>query len=1358
MILSSNSRVLIQCLVTLFLLLNIVQLGAQDVASLDAICERNKLPTSSIHKILQDKEGFLWFGTPNGLARYDGYRTLIFRSNVDTPNLLSSNYIMSLAADRSSNILIGTSKGLDILNRISFEVTHLEHEDVKGKYIRTILVASDESIWIGTSEKLLRFSADLELLSCYSQDEVIDNKMLPSAGINHLYEDRLGNVWILIHDKGIFKYNSGDETFTRFPWLGRLNNPYHIYQDNDNDYWVSTWGSGVYRFDPQFGSYTKFHLYNKKEEESIVFGIVQDIDLNRMWLIGSLGIYAVEKSASGSAEQLEIGSLIKNSNNIFTDIQILNDGNLCIATDGDGVLTLNLENQKIRNYPLGNIKKQYGVGSDVQGLIKCEDNSFVIAQNRLGLCFSDRNFDKVYSFREVSQLKDITDLKDALILHKERETDRVWIGLEYSANIYVISVKDQNIELKDEFILSDIANNSGTPKHFLEDAKGNMWIITDNHVFCKLKDKNLIKVSSFPLTGVTDVTEDSSGRIWLTSDANGIYKVEEQRDIENSFLIENYTQESHQLVSNKLIAICADKDNYLWYSTAEGNLIQYNYVSNAHEDFTRFCGAKGEVIQDITIDRHENFWLSTCNRIIQYNPYLSALKEYSYADKLAVSLFRPKAVYNDRATNRMLYGGFHGICSFEEKDFHATLKKKAISVSDRVSVTEVTIDNQSLVKNLQFDARKQILKLNPEDRNIEIYFSSLDFINSSHIRYAYKLEGVDKDWIYLEGREFAAYSNLRKGNYNFYLKSTDENGLWGEKEYVLKVYKLPAFYETWWAYLSYLCLFVFVIYGVLKIISKRVQIRNDLRISQLEQKKLEELTQTKLSYMTNISHDLLTPLTIISCVIDDIETSPQNDSSQHSILRSNVNKLKHLIKQVLDFKKIESGKMQLNVAENDIVMFVKKTCFENFTPLLNRNNITLLFEGTPTEIVGYFDSDKLDRVLFNLLSNACKYTLAKGQILVSVNELSMDDKRYAKIKIQDSGIGIDPEQIEHIFTRFYNTKINKSSETNGIGLSVVKDLVKLHHATIDVISEPKAGTTFTLVIPIDKAFYSDKDFQSYPITSFNNEIISLEGDAMEEEIPIETKEDVKILIVEDNPDLLFTINSILSRRYSTITANNGVVALSILENNEVDIIISDVMMPEMGGLELCKILKKDIATSHIPIIMLTAKNSTSDRVACYEAGANAYISKPFDLKVLSARISNFISSIKKRQKEFKSDLSLDIRTLDYKNIDEKFLNSIINLITEHLADSFFNIEMFSSELNISKSSLYRKIKTMTGFSPSEFVRNIRMKQACALLQDHSLLITDVAYSVGFTDPKYFSTCFKEEFQMTPSEYRNSMHR
>lgn len=1344
---------LLHCLICIPLYLQAIPVTVRQVPIME------QLPSNTIQRIYQDKEGYIWLGTLDGLCRYDGYRIVLFRSDMNNPNLLTNNEITCIAED-NNHLWIGTKEGVNILDKKTYQIHHFKDNSIQNQEIKYILVSSDSSIWVGAGNEVFRYNPDFSLKSHYYNNSS-DPNSLPNAPINSIYEDLSGNIWILTWRSGLLKYNPIHNNFTRYPTIGTDDNPFRIFQDNRKQYWICTWKNGLYLFNPEKKPDSMYSQIETKDEnrhltESIFYSIIQDDAKGYIWALSYFGLFTFEYTENGSIRKVDISGSFKDTNNLFSEIIKDKDGNLWIGAFSEGAFTVSFDRPVIQNYPLEEVKKKTGINPSVTAIY--EDNSGTIWANlnRYGLCFINPETNNIQLQSEFPELeKKGNSFGFVYSMTGFHNSEEVWVGKEVPPTI--VSLRKN----KNGFIVSDQVNQYleklpwyGNASFFSEDKNKNRWIITNSGILIKPFDKDTLYLVTNEIRNITGITEDSDGNVWISSRNSGIYKIPPYPDNINKAKIINYSKSTGDLKTNNIQAICADANGQVWLGTKDGSIIVYDIKKNQFTDMSNACAMTGEAILNILVDDYQHIWISTNKKITEYNPVNQGSTYYTSSDGILVNSFLINACYKSK-TGKIFFGGNRGLCSFTPSE---RLSKPA--GQSKVVITDIKIQNSSVFygnHNVRFDNQNKHLTLKPNEKNIEIVFSTLNYISPSKIQYVYKLDGVDNNWVYAgNNRQFATYNQLRKGHYLFRVKATDENGLWNEEETLLSIYRKPAFYETWWAFLSYAFIIFISVFAGLRFYINRVKLRNELKIAQIDKEKSEELTQTKLRYFTNISHDLLTPLTIISCLIDDIESRYGEKITQHTIMRSNINRLKRLLQQVLDFRKMESGNMKLKIGQGDIAVFIKNICYTNFSPLIEKKKIKFSFISQTDNIPAFFDSDKIDKILFNLLSNAFKYTNEEGSIQVILEKREENSQTSLIIKVSDTGKGISNDALPHIFTRFFYNESILPGESNGVGLSLTKDLVELHHGIIQVESQLNEGTTFTVLLPISRNNYSENELSGTHFAT-NEEINEIQEEKTTEskELTPDSKEDVQILIVEDNEELRILISSIFAKRYHVLSATNGKEGLDIVQNNKIDIVVSDIMMPEMDGLELCRKLKSDLETSHISVLLLTAKNSIEDRIECYNAGADGYISKPFDLKVLKARIDNLVNNKKNRQKEFKSDLEINISTLEYPSLDESFLEESIHIIEQHLSQSEFDVIALSENMNMSKSTFYRKIKSLTGLSPAEFIRNIRLKHACQMLKNKSNSIADVAYSVGFSDPKYFSSSFKNEFGMTPSEYQKN---
>lgn len=1321
-----------------------------------------QLPSNSVQRVFQDREGFMWFGTREGLSRYDGYRILTFRSGKNTPDLLTDNQITCIT-DSWERILIGTKKGLNILNKKTYEISHIDNEELKDQEIRSILFDSKGYIWVGTYVALYRCSSDFS--SCKRYDS-----SLPVTSVNSIYEDADKNIWVTFWRRGLFRYDRTKDRFIEYPKLGKDNNPFCVFQDNKKQHWIGSWGEGLYMFYPEEkGELTYVPVKSFKGEElpknGTFFSIQQDDRYGYLWLVSTRGLYAIRKRADNLMERIDISYISSKLNNIFSEMCKDKAGNLWIASFNEGVALINMDKPVIRNYSMTSIKKETELTTNIQAIYKDEDGDIWINQNRLGLGIYKENSDKILWYKDIPALKNLPGIEGVGCLGHSYLNGGILVGPSYQPFVYVVKKEKGEMKLSSKINLQQYVKGGGNnPQLFYEDKKHNTWVVTSLGLFVMPYNSNDIKATGFLQRNITGITEDSSGHIWISTRGSGVFclTVSEDYKIKQNDIV-RLDMTSAQLMSNNIESLCADNEGRIWMGSQEGYIFVYNPQKNSIEDFSDVFVTLTEGIQNMVMDETGHLWISTNKRVIEYDLRTGGQVSYQAGEDVIVNSFLKNSYFKD-TSGEIYFGGNKGIAVFSS---YKKLADKPERI--RTAVVDVKIGGESLLTgdiNKRFNLLKRTLNLCADDRNIEIDFSSLNYSYPTKILYAYKMEGVDKDWVYIKDeRRFAYYNQLPKGKRIFSVKATDVNGLWSSLVTKVEVDKAPAFYETWWAYTIYVVCVLLISYSFYFRVKRRMQLQHDLKIIQIEKDKSEELTQTKLRYFTNISHDLLTPLTIINCLVEDAEYQYKNKIPQLEMIQYNVGRLRRLLQQILDFRKVESGNMTLKVAAGDIIALIRNVCYSNFMPLVQKKNQELVFESSTESLQAYFDADKIDKVVFNLLSNACKYTAENGKIQVVLSTYPSDNHVYFSIKVIDTGAGIAPEDLDKIFTRFYNNQHRLSGDTNGIGLSLTKDLLDLHHGSISVESEIGKGTAFTVVIPIDRESYAENEINTDALPAMDRISDSVLGYS-QESITTDTEENlsteeserngINLLLVEDNEELLYLMERLLSRHYQVMLAKNGAEALLLVKNNDIDIIVSDVMMPEMDGLELCRNIKGNLETSHIPIILLTAKNSAEDRIECYNAGANAYISKPFELKVLEARINNFLSEKKNKQEEFRSDVEdVNLNLLDASEMDKAFLEKVIDIIGKNIISATFDVLQLADILSMSKSSLYRKIKAMTGLSPVEFIRNIRLKHAAKMLCDKSISVSEVAYACGFSNPKYFSTCFKEEFNMTPKEYQKA---
>jgi len=1329
--------------------------------SFEKFSYNDKLPSNSVIRIYNDKEGYMWFGTKDGLCRFDGYDMKIFRSSALTPGKLTNNEIQCIAEDHEQQIWVGTFEGINIIDKKSYSIKQIDNKFIQKELINSIITDSKGFVWIGTSTNgLIQMNPKTGDYIRYSVDK--DSPLqLKGNNIINLYEDREGRIWISSWKNGLCYIDSSRKHIFSSPKIGLNNNPFRVFEDKNGLIWICTWGDGI------------FHLTNVKNStmnlsrlpisknstskvDDIVYSITQDNKFGYIWVVTYSGLIQIEKETDGFYKVMDAGSFFNDtSNKLFHEISKDNRGNLWIGSVGDGLYRLDFNKIQIQNYPLSEINAKLNVQSYITHLCETKSSELYISINRVGLFNYNQNTG-VISRPTDNALKNITSVSAITTVSS---TNEIWVTNEGECLIHVFEQNGAK-DLKQKKVLS-LCNfqpaSESTITNLFEDSNGNVWIGTNKGLYLKSPNGS-IKYVSQQIHIINSICEDLNKNIWVGTEKNGLFLLKPLAKNKKTYVISKVNLNINNYHSLSIQSICCRKNGNVYIGTKEGCIYLFDDKKQTASDISGIYGITDEGILNILEDNSGFLWISTIKSIIRYSPQTHTATYYSTADGLLVSSFFKDAQLKLKS-GQILFGGNKGFCAFNPDNLNASTFKHTKQL---VAITDILIQNKSIFDNQHnphFDIEHNRITLKYSENNLSIEFSALDYISASKIQYAYKLSGIDKNWNYVgNNRRFVNYSNLPIGTYTFQVKASDENGSWSKKVTSLDIIINPPFYRTWWAYLIYLSLLAGITYFFVKTVTNRIRLRNELKISHIEKEKSEELTQIKLRYFTNISHELLTPLTIIMLQIDSLRNKNTGDSSQFDLMKDNVLRLKRLIQQILVFRKTESGNMKLKIRQNDIIAFVNNICKSNFKPLVNHKNINFSIDVEHESYMAYFDPDKLDKIIYNLLSNAFKHTPKGGHIAIKISFIQRNEDTIMRLSVSDTGDGIAEKDIPHIFKRFYISSSSDQNHSHGIGLALTNDLLQIHKGSIEVKSQLGEGAVFTIEIPVSKSIYTEEELSEeenlrVDLSDMNEVIISGTETNADNEVII--KQDSTVLIVEDNLELQNLIVNNFSSRYNVLKADNGLMALEALHDNDVDLIISDVMMPEMDGLALCKIVKNDIATSHISVLMLTAKNSTENRIDCYNAGADAYIAKPFELSVLNARAKNLIGKRKQKTESFQQNHEINISSMEYGSIDEIFLKQAVKKVEEKLSNDTFDFDQFAIDMANSKSTLHRKLKSLTGLSPGEFIRNIRLKHAALMLTKNSGNISEIAFAVGFNDPKYFSRCFKIEFGVTPREFQDS---
>ena len=769
------------------------------------------------------------------------------------------------------------------------------------------------------------------------------------------------------------------------------------------------------------------------------------------------------------------------------------------------------------------------------------------------------------------------------------------------------------------------------------------------------------------------------------------------------------------------------------------------------------------MIFGILEDEHENLWLSTNKGISKFNPITGLFRNYDVRDGLQSNEFNQGAYHQSKSGN-MFFGGINGITKFHPDSVKDNPHIPPIVITDfqlfnkPVLIGIDTSNNRSILKKSITETEE--IELFYDDNVISFEFAALDFHIPEKNKYAFIMEGFDRDWTYTDAnRRFVTYTNLDPGVYTFRVKGSNNDGVWNEKGTALKIIITPPWWATWWAYTLY-GLFAVVLFSTsTRFYLNRQRLRHQLELELEHSEKLEEVNQMKSRFFANISHEFRTPLTLILGPTESIikDTSKEEIKKKAGTIKRNANRLLNLINQLLDLSKLEAGKLKLKASCGNIVSFVKGIAM-SFESVGERRDILLKMKTTNNEIEVYFDKEKMEKILTNLFSNAFKFTPEGGKITVVINE--RDDK-FVEIKVKDTGIGIPEKELPKLFDRFYqvDSSHTREREGTGIGLALTKELVELHRGSIKVESKEGKWTEVTVTLPLGKEHLLPDEIVEADESPDEKKILVEEEDTLtslqlEKPLPEDfDKDKTIILVVEDNADVREFIKESLEGEYQVEEAVNGEQGVRKAESIIPDLIVSDIMMPKMDGYDLTKKLKNDEKTSHIPIILLTAKTEQESKLEGLATGADDYLVKPFDTEELLIRIKNIINTRRKLHKKFSKGEYILPRGEEKKlrSIDEHFMNKVIEVIEQHISEEEFSIEEFGNEVGMSRSQLHRKLKALSGKSASRYIRSVRLTRAKTMIIDQKGNISEIAYSVGFSSPAYFTKCFKDEYGYPPSD-------
>ncbi|MWW23252.1 two-component regulator propeller domain-containing protein [Algibacter lectus] len=1386
---------------------------------LNQIAGEEGLSHNSVTSIIQDKGGYLWFGTLNGVNKYDGYSMKQYHYGLNNKGL-SSNVVYKLFEDRAGYVWVGTGEGLNRINPNTDEVDVYFKGRGEPRYEGKVSIQQSKSgvFFINDYNGIKFFEIDdqgkLEyefFLSKYGGLNLNIQNIIPSK--NDKYWFFTPNQKVKLHQVDIIRdgktpqlsiesTNYTDASFTKgtvvldmleYPkntiWI--INNKLELLKLKvDEDFKVT--------------ASEKIELYStiNYDESEVVRGVsICSDNEGRIWIAGNkllLNFDTESRVINDLSRNNQLKSLIGSQD--IRDIFIDNSNIVWLCTLDFGLYKMDLDSHTFYNsteYLNSNqslelfrspivsmcedLKENIWIGTR-DGIIKAFHKSTLKDETgtkpKTPIIYSSSiNKEKINKPSALPEVKRLMSDKE----------EAIWVGA--LNGLFKIEFEEQSQQYKIKEI-EDIKDNLGNKINsrvfaIEEDRNGAIWFGAWENGLMKLvfnKANNAYQTVNYRMSSrdstslsnnnITDIVEDNHGNLWIGT-IKGLNKLKRSKSGNVTFeKFFNHPLDNNTLSSDHILDIHQAKNGDLYIGTYGGGLNRLSYSNTGKVEFTRYNvenGLPNDVVSQIREDFEGNIWLMHIRQISKLNPTTGAFIHFERKDGFNVDQFMGNAM-EFTSSGTMLCGGVNGFTFFQPNNLTVNTKKPQITITDFKLFNESVqvnqkVDGQILLTSGINDTKKIALPYNLN--SFEFVFSSMHFSSPKKNRYKFILEGFeDKSQAsVIRERKFASYTNIPPGNYVFKVYGSNSSGVWSDSPKEIAITIAPPWYFTKLAVITFIGVIILIIYVVFKVRLHQVQLKNKLKLDSALYEKSEEINQMKLRFFTNISHELRTPLTLIIGPLEQIMKG-SNDVEYlqrlNAIMYKNSTRLLRLINQLLDFRKAESSNINLVVEQSDLVSFLEEI-HRAFQEIAKERQIKFTFKTNESFIDAWFDNDKIEKIIYNLLSNAFKFTAPNKSIELILETEIINNKMDAVIKVVDQGIGIPQAELSGIFERFY--QVNKESNAiqvgSGLGLAYTRRLIEIHKGKISIDSVIEKGTTVSVTFPISKEDYEVDSIlelqpKQYDFSFVKNEVKDFKDMLTESSKVIKTVKHEKrtqtILVVEDNKDLREYLFEYFQNFYKVLTASNGEEGLKIALELAPDLIISDLMMPKMTGIEMCKKIKNNLTTSHIPVIILTAKAGIENEKEGLETGADEFVLKPFNMEVLRLRVNNILRTKQQWAEKFKTkSTSSSWKELSSK-LDKEFLKKSLKIIKKNIDNSGYSSEKFASDMGMSRSALFNKIKSITGVSTTEFIRTIRIKRAANLIKSGRYSITEVVFMVGFSDPKYFRTCFKKQFKKTPSEY------
>lgn len=1337
-----------------------------------------ELSNSLINAVYQDRKGFIWIATENGLNKFDGTRFSIYRHNATDSTSLKNNYVRTLFEDSRGNFWIGCINGLQRYDRATdnFHELFISRKDGrKNPHITSIIERRNGDLWIATSgQGAISLKKNSNPASFHIETELTDQ--IGSNYLNVIFEDSRQNLWIATEEKGLYRYSPESKE------LKSYKAPYHIAgddvsaicEDAHGQIFVGTLTKGLFRLSSRQEGNFEPVLYQNRMNLNIRTLI---IDTRGKLIIGTDGEGVKEYQPQQDIivdSEINAGPFDFSKSKVHSLIED-KDHNLWLGIFQKGLILVPGISNKFDYYGYKSIHNNTIGSSCVMAIHTDEQATIWIGTDNDGLYAINDQGKQLRHYTH--QAGNPQSVPGTILCLYEDSNQELWLGSYFDG---LARMNKQTGTCQDATSLLQGNLNAGKPKVscIIEDKNKNLWVGTYGSGLYKINlptqhvtyyestrnENDDWSINRLPNDWISYLLEDKEGMIWIGT-YKGLAVLNPQTD---NFI--NYKKQNNLLPGYVVYSLLESSNGEIWAGTSEG-LVCLNKDRLTPVLFTTADGLPSDIICGLAEDEKKNIWISTHQGISKLNPPEKKFINYYAGDGLQGNEFTRTAVFKDKR-GKIFFGGTNGVTAFYPQDITEIKKEMNVlitgfHVANRPVKKGDKSGNNVITDTAVMDTEQFTLAYN--ENTFSIDFSVLEFSNPDRISYQYKIKELGDEWISTQpGTNRVTYSSLKPGKYTFSVQARDHNNFSNIRTVTIAI--TPPWYQTWWAKVIWGCLGALLIYALTMYILSRIRHRQEV----MRQKHMEQINEAKLQFFINISHEIRTPMTLIISPLEKLLAEHSEKQPVYLMIYRNAQRILRLINQLMDIRKLDKGQMHLKFRETDIVGFINDL-MQTFNYQAQKKNITFTFEK---ELEGadslkvWIDPNNFDKVLMNVLSNAFKYTHEGGNIEVSLKTGHNDAYRsalkdYFEIDITDNGIGIDKNKIEQIFERFYqiDNDMTQSNFGTGIGLHLSRSLVELHHGIIKAENrEDGQGTRFIIRLPLGSNHLKAEELENPEETGSEPTISQLPKDSIyetEEENKTneyrkpKAKTRYRVLIVEDDEEIRRYIRSELDSDFRIYECTNGREGLETILKEKPDLVISDVMMPEMDGITLCRKIKQNININHIPIILLTAKSKAEDQIEGLEIGADAYIVKPFNTELLRTTISNLIANRERLRGKLVGEQQVEekITKIEMKSNDEILMSKVMKTINDHLADPTLNVEMLAANVGMSRVHMHRKLKELTNQSARDFIRSIRLKQAANLLREKNLSVSEVAYATGFSNLSHFSNTFRDFYGISPSEYK-----